>query len=122
MFEIFMAICALTALECNSVTVAYEQLPNESWNAVAGYDKAGKYYILLNPVMEKKSEKFIQRLMVHEIAHLLAFDADKSNITHYGAYEVLCKDLAIRANVQNRYTCKPYSTRPPYPWRELRRE
>lgn len=122
MFEIFMAICALTMLECSNVTVVYEPLPDENWHAVAGYDNDGNYYIIIDPAMEEKSDKFKRQLMVHEIAHLVAFDLDPNNIKHYGVYEEVCEDLRQLAQVTGRYTCKPYATPPPYPWRDTRRE
>ena len=122
MFEIFMAVCALTLLECSDITVAYETLPDDNWHAVAGYDDEGNYYILVDPKLKKKNEKFMRQLMVHEIAHVIAFDQDPSNVTHYGPYEAICEDLAQLAGVSNRQTCKPYSERPPYPWRDTRRE
>jgi len=122
MFEIFMAICALTLLECGNVTVAYEQLPDDNWHAVAGYDLDGNYYIIVDPAVQNKSDKFKRQLMVHEIAHLIAFDLDSANTTHYGIYEEICHDLQQLAEVPGRHTCKPFATPPPYPWRDLRRE
>ncbi len=122
MFEIFMAVCALTLLECSDITVAYEELPDPNWHAVAGYDVEGNYYILVSPDAQEESDKFMKELMVHEIAHVIAFDRDRANVTHYGEYAEICKDLAALAEVRNRHVCKPYSKPLPYPWRSTRRE
>lgn len=122
MIDIFMAICALTMLECGKVTVAYEPLPDTNWHAVAGYDLHGNYYILIDPAVEEKSDKFKHQLMVHEISHLLAFELETPYTKHYGVYEEICEDLQQLAQVPGRYTCKPYATPPPYPWRDNRRE
>lgn len=122
MFEIFMAVCALTLLECSDITVAYETLPDDNWHAVAGYDDEGNYYILVNPNVKNHSDAFMTRLMIHEIAHVIAFDQDPANVTHYGPYEEICKDLAALVGVKNRNTCRPYSRPPAYPWRSHRRE
>ena len=84
--------------------------------------KSGNYYIIVDPAVQNKSDKFKRQLMVHEIAHLIAFDLDSANTTHYGIYEEICHDLQQLAEVPGRHTCKPFATPPPYPWRDLRRE
>ena len=116
MLEIFFAICAFTSLECHDITVTYYDL-EEGTLAGASYDLEGNYYILINEdEVEGKNEKFWQRLMVHEIAHLLVFELDPLNTSHYGIYKELCDDLRLRTGTMGRHTCKPYAEPPPYPW------
>lgn len=126
MIETFFAICVLTALQCNDIGVQYydglERLAGENAYAAAAMDQDGNYYILVNPKVENYSERFFQRLMVHEISHIIALDLDVNNTSHYGIYEEICADLQERARVSGRYTCKPYEHPPPYPWRPSRRE
>ena len=122
MLEIFMSICALTMLECNSITVEYYDLPRESWHAIAAIDDEGNYYIFVDDDLEDKSEKFMRQLMAHEIAHLIVYDMDNTNTSHFGLYEEVCAELVELAEVKGRHTCDPYSKPPPYPWRPLRRE
>ena len=116
MFEIFMAICALTTLECNSITVEYYDLPDDNWYGAAAYDADGNYYIFVDDSTKKKSEKFMRQLMAHEIAHLIVYTIDPTNTSHFGLYEEVCADLVELAEVKGRYTCKPYAEPPPYPW------
>jgi hypothetical protein len=122
MLEIFFAICALTTLECNDIKVVWYQGFEEETFAAAGYDADNNYYVLINPDMENRSEKFKRQLMVHEIAHLLAFEVEREEISHFGIYEELCEDLKEKANVSGRTVCEPYHIVPHYPWRPLRRE
>ena len=122
MLEIFMAICALTMLECNNVTVEYYDLPDDNWYGAAGYDKEGNYYIFVDVETVSKSEKFMRQLMAHEIAHLLVYEIDPTNTSHFGLYEEVCAELVELAEVTGRHTCKPYAEPPPYPWRSHRRE
>jgi len=122
MLEIFMAICALTMLECGSITVEYYDLPDDNWYGAAGYDDAGNYYIFIDEETKKKNEKFMQRLMAHELAHLMVFEIDKTETTHYGIFKEICENLVVLAEVTGRHTCKPYAEPPPYPWRPSRRE
>lgn len=122
MIELFLAICAFTTLECTDVTLAfYTEFDSDTFGA-AGYDIDGNYYILINPEVQDKSEQFWQQLMVHEVAHLVAFEVDKNNTSHFGIYEEICEDLKQLTGTKGRTTCEPYHTRPPYPWRSVRRE
>jgi len=122
MMELFLAICAFTALECDDVTVAVYQGFDEQTLAAAGYDDDGNYYLLIHPDSLEKSENFQKRLMVHEISHLIAFNIDKNNLSHYGIYEEICEELKELTEAGGRTTCEPYEDRPHYPWRTLRRE
>ena len=122
MIEVFLAICAFTTLECNDITVAFYSDFDEDTYGAAGYDLQGNYYILINPDSAKKSENFQRQLMVHEIAHLLAFEQDINAVSHYGIYEGICEELQERTGVKGSTVCKPYHIKPHYPWRATRRE
>lgn len=122
MIEIFFAICAFTSLECHDITVTYYSGFDTDTYGAAGYDADGNYYVLINPEVKDKNEKFHYQLMVHEVAHLVAFEIDKEEISHFGIYEEVCEDLKEKSGVEGRTVCKPYHIRPHYPWRSLRRE
>lgn len=117
MIEFFLAICAFTTLECEDITVTYYDGLEEDTYGAAAYDTSGNYYILINPEETRgKKEIFWKQLMVHEIAHLIAFEIDPTYTSHYGLYEEICQDLKERAGVMGRNVCKPYAHPPPYPW------
>ena len=122
MIEVFLAICAFTTLECDDITVAFYSGFDENTYAAAGYDLEGNYYVLVNPDMENKREKFQRQLMVHEIAHLLAFEQNPHATSHFGIYEEICEDLKEKSGVEGRTVCEPYHIAPHYPWRSMRRE
>ena len=122
MLEIFMTICALTMLECNSITVEYYDLPDDNWYGAAAHDDEGNYYIFVDESAKKKNEKFMRQLMTHEIAHLIVYEIDPTETKHYGIFEEICLELVALAEVKGRYTCAPYAEPPPYPWRPSRRE
>jgi hypothetical protein len=109
-------------LECSDITVEFRELPKSDWHAVAAIDVSGSYYIFVDSELKNKSEKFMRQLMAHEIAHLIVYDIDSENTSHFGLYEEVCAELVQLAEVKGRHTCKPYSKPPPYPWKPLRRE
>jgi len=122
MLEIFLAICAFTTLQCEDIKVTYYSGFDTDTYGAAGYDKEGNYYVFINPEVDDKSEKFHYQLIVHEVAHLVAFELDKENTSHYGIYEEVCEDLKEKTGVEGRTVCEPYHIRPHYPWHSLRRD
>ena len=122
MLEMFMAICALTMLECNNITVEYYDLPDDNWYGAAAIDEDGNYYIFIEVNAKNKSENFMRQLIAHEIAHLVVYNSDPTNTSHFGLYEEVCEELVTLAEIKGRYTCAPYAEPPPYPWRPSRRE
>jgi hypothetical protein len=109
-------------LECSNITVEYRDLPDSDWHGAAAIDADGNYYIFIDESLENKSEKFMRQLMAHEIAHLIVYDMDNTNTSHFGLYEEICNELVQLAEIKGRYVCYPYSKPPPYPWRPSRRE
>ena len=93
--ETFLAICALTSLDCDSIEVEYKSLgPYIQGMAVSN---RGELSIVISPRPES-----IRAIMVHEVAHLVEFE--RGNSSHNYRYALTCVELADKADV-NREAC-----------------
>lgn len=111
MFEIFMAICALTALDCEAVHVRYGSTGSFDNIAIAGIDTRGEYHVVVNRhAVGRKRDSFIRQLMVHEIAHLVVYESDPTNTTHNEQFQEVCHDLTTKAGLRShREICDSHS-------------
>ena len=114
MFEIFMAICALTALDCDAVHVRYGNTGSFDNIAIAGIDTRGEYHVIVNrSAISRKRDTFVRQLMVHEIAHLLVYELDPTYTSHGDLFQEVCHDLTTRAGLRSHRTvCDSHSGAP----------
>ena len=113
MQELFLVICAMTALNCSDVNVYYHGLSFDT-HAIAAIDIHGDYHIVTDPNMRRESVPFKTRLLVHEIAYLLVYEIDPTNATHNEVFDDICEELSIRVGVRPSKTCAAYSGTPSY--------
>lgn len=102
MLDIFLMVCALTALDCDSVHVRYGNTGGFDNIAIAGIDRRGEYHVVVNRTsVRRESTNFKRQLMVHEIAHLLVYEEDPTNTTHNEAFQKKCRELADKAGLRS---------------------
>jgi hypothetical protein len=106
MKELFLALCAVTSLNCNDVTIAYGFVGFDV-QAIAVVDISNNYYIIVDNSMRRKSNFEKKQLLIHELAHLLVYENNIKNNKHDKYYYNICKDLTNKLNFKHRSICKP---------------
>ncbi len=111
MFEIFMAICALTALDCDAVHVYYGNTRGFDNIAIAGIDTRGEYHIIVDrSSVRREGNIFMRQLMVHEIAHLIVYEQDPTYTTHGELFQEACHNLVYLVGLRSHKTvCDSHS-------------
>lgn len=104
MLDIFLTVCMLTSLSCNDINVQYDRLPFDTY-AIAAIDIYGNYHIFVDHSVRKKKSAIVREIVVHEVAHLLVFEADPSNNTHNEAFDKQCEKLSERVGIKPNSAC-----------------
>ena len=105
--ELFMSICLLTSLNCNDIYVDYSVMSYKT-EAAAVITESGQYGILFNSNVRRQHGSKKKYLMVHEIAHLLVYEADDTNTTHNEQYKEICFELSAQAGLRRpKVVCAP---------------
>ncbi len=104
MYETFLAICLSTTLNCADIHVYKHSLEHEIYG-LAGIGVSGDYHIQIATRLPRHVD--VTELMIHEVAHLLAYEQDNTNNTHNREYKTICKELALTLDRASRNVCDP---------------